>query len=557
MTSKVIIDIITEFKGLQNVKKAESAFDSLTRSLKGFAAAYTVERVVTSSINAFKEQQAVLAGYDNSLKNLGVSYQDIAPIIDQTTQKFIDLGFQDNQTIEALTKLTTALGNPAKALEVLSTTADLARYKQMSLAETGTLVAKAIAGNSRAFADLGLKIDKNLDPINAFNKLMTQAKEKAGGAAQAYAKTLGGSLDIASAKAENASEALGKALAPSLQKLASAAVKYLIPAFTLLANNITPILALTGVLGGLALAMKAVGLASAIMAGELAINPLFARATAATVGGFALFKVIKGIPSFLKSLTSGFLGLGGAPVGGGDSPKSKAVDKVTAAEKLLANLEKQWNADSLKAAKATAAADAAKIKAEKDKLALEKARQVLQSAGKVVDVQQAQIVAALMSSTDPEVIKRLQLQQALLNDNADLAGKLAQQILAVQAANIEIQNSDPFAGMTQGAKDALAAVKALQTELNTRGAQPAQTPAWANLATDASAALADSMLGSDLGAALDQALKDTTAITGVTYINNTYQGTVVADQQLSNMLANNSASGIASNVSRLNYNFSQ
>ena len=552
-TSNVIVNILTEFKGLNNLKKAENSFDTLTRSVKAFVGAYTVERVVQSSINAFKEQQAVLAGYDVALKNLGVSYQDIAPVIGKATQKFIDLGFQDNQTIEALTKLTTALGNPAKALDVLSTTADIARYKNMGLAETAALVGKAVTGNSRAFADLGLKIDKTLTPQNAFNKLLEQAKAKAGGAAEAYAKTLGGSLDIAAAKAENASESLGKALAPSLQKLAEIAVKYVVPAFNFLANNITPILTLTGVLGGLALAMKAVGLASAIMAGELAINPLFAGATAATVGGFALFKVLKGIPNFLKSLTSGFLGLGGAPVGTGDS-KSKAVDKLTAAEKLLAALEKQWNADSLKAANQQKIADAAKIKAEKDKIALEKAKQVLQQSGKAIDVQQAQVVAALMASSDPEVIKRLQLQQALLNDNADLAGQLAQQILAVQAANITVQQTDPFLGMAQGARDALDAVKALQIQLAVNGVAQAATPAWANLASDASAALADSMLGSDLGMQVDAALAATQAQLSLPPINITLHSDI---PMVANKLADANASGISQNITRLNYNFGQ
>jgi hypothetical protein len=183
------------------------------------------------------EQQTALAGYNNTLNNLGTNYAALQPLIDKTTQSFIDLGFEDTQTIMALNKLTVALGNPAKALDVLGTTADLARFKNKSLSETAGLVAKAIAGNSRAFADLGLKIDKNLGPQEAFNKLLDEAKKKAGGAAEVYAGTLAGSLDVAKAKADNASESLGEKLAPSIKKLTDFGVKYLLPLFNTIANN--------------------------------------------------------------------------------------------------------------------------------------------------------------------------------------------------------------------------------------------------------------------------------------------------------------------------------
>ena len=558
MNSKVIIDIITDFKGLGNVKKAESAFSSLGDTLKRLAGAYTIEEVVRRSVDAFKAESSAVALLTNSLSNLGVQYNDIQPVIEKNVNTFTDLGFKSADTINSLTKLTTALGNPAKALDVLGTVADLARYKNMSLADTSVLVSKAVAGNSRAFADLGLKIDKTLTPQNAFNKLLDQAKQKAGGAAKAYAGTLAGSLDIAAAKADKAAVSLGGALAPSLQKLAELAVRYVVPAFNFLTNNITPILGVASALLAVAAAMKGVGLASAIMTGELALNPLFAAAAGiGLVAGLLLKKSAPSTGSPLRA-AAGRGGVVGAYQGATAIPKqTEETKKLTDAEKLLAKFEKQWNADSLKASNAQKVADAAKIKALKDQIALEKSKQVLQSAGKVMDLNQIQLVAALMASNDPEVIKRLQLQQALLNDNADLAGKLAQQILAVQAANITVQQSDPFSGMAQGARDALDAVKALQTQLAAQGIAQAATPTWASLATDASAALADSMLGSDLDQAVKDALAASTALTSQPPIvyQNYFAGTVLADNQLSQQIASNSSNAISPNLSRLNQNY--
>jgi hypothetical protein len=484
-SSKVYIDIITQFTGKNSIKQADNAFASLTSTIKRFVSVYAVERLVKSSIDAFKEQQVVLAGYDNSLKNLGTSYAAIAPVIEKTTSAFMDLGFQDNQTIEALTKLTTALGNPAKALDVLGVTADLARYKTKPLAETATLVAKAIAGNSRAFADLGLKIDKTLTPQNAFNKLLDEAQSKAGGAAKAYAKTLAGSLDIAAAKTENASEILGQKLAPSIQKLAEFGVKYLVPLFGLVADNIEPLIAMASAIGLVALAIKGVGIASAVAAGEMALNPLFAGAALIAFLGYKAATSKKTtVPADSMSFGGYRLGARGLPPV--KSPTAKKVDetkKLTTAEKLLADWEKKWNASALKAAN-----DLKKSNA--DKLKLEKESQILKTAAKVLDVDQAQILAALGKKISDEDRTRLLLQQALLNDNADAAGKLAQTVITAQEAALLAQKSDPFGGWNDSLQIVLDNLKKLATELALLGvAKVAPT----TLALDAQNAITDSM----------------------------------------------------------------
>lgn len=574
--NKVVLNVITEFKGLQNIKKAESAFDSLSRTVTRFAGAYTVERLVQSSIKAFAEQEKVLAGYSNALKNLGVNYQDIAPVIDKTTQKFIDLGFQDNQTIEGLTKLTTALGNPAKALDALSIAADLARYKNMNIAETSTLVAKAVAGNSRAFADLGLKIDKTLTPMNAFDKLLTQAKQKAGGAAEAYAKTLAGSLDVAAAKAENASEKLGKSLAPSVQKLADAAIKYLVPVFGVLADNITPLLALAGALSTVAFAMKAVGGASAIMAGELALNPLFAGAAAAGATYFGIKGLITGLktlPSKLKNSALSLIGMQmGIPTGVVTPVKNKENDikELTTAEKYLIKLDKDWAAQAAKFAKEQKLADDAKIKAAKEKLALEKARQTLSLAGKVVDIDQAQIVAALMGNITEDTRKRLLLQQALLNDNAESAAKLAQEIISTQLQAVALQAINPLNGWTGYIADVVASLVTLQEELakvSEVKLTPSQLlagdyaaavidmndPSWdlAQLETDAALAALDAITAGSISMG-SSGLANLGSGGQTTIINNTFNGSVLTESGLSSTLANQNASGIPSNLVRTN-----
>jgi hypothetical protein len=557
-TSNVIVNILTEFKGLNNVKKAESAFNGLGESIKRLASAYAVEEVVRKSLEAFKAESAAVALLTNSLANLGIQYTDIQPVIEKNLNTFTDLGFKSADTLGALTKLTTALGNPAKALDVLATTADLARYKNMSLAETAVLVGKAIAGNSRAFADLGLKIDKNLDPQNAFNKLLEQAQLKAGGAAKAYAGTLAGSLDIAAAKADKASVSLGQALAPAVKKLADFAVTYLVPVLDAIANNITPIFAMVGAIAALTFGMKALGIASAIAAGEMALNPVFAGGAlvgASVFGLKGIWSAIKSIPDVFKNMGLSIIGRTTGTGATATGKKTEDVKKLTDAEKLLAQLDKQWNADSLKAANAQKAADAAKIKAEKEKLALEKAKQVLQASGKVLDVQQAQIVAALMASNDPAVIDRLKLQQALLNDNADAAGVLSQKILEAQKEILTLQGKDPFANW--GTQTAIDQINNLITALQNLGIAKAAvglsgTSAAGTQYTGGTMLASGAIVGVDASGA--GVLIPATGSPSVTNIYN-IAGTVTAERGLSDIVASNSASGITQNITRLNYNF--
>jgi hypothetical protein len=558
-TSNVVVNILTEFKGLSNVKKAENAFGGLADSIKRLASAYAIEQVVTRSIDAFKAESAAVALLTNSLANLGIQYNDIQPVVEKNVNSMTNLGFKSADTIDALAKLTTALGNPAKALDVLATTADLARYKNMSLAETGVLVAKAIAGNSRAFADLGLKIDKTLTPQNAFNKLLDQAKAKAGGAAEAYANTLGGSLDVAAAKADKASVSLGQALAPAIKQLADFAVTFLVPILNVIANNITPILTMVGAIAALTLGIKALGIASAVAAGEMALNPLFAAAAGVgLVAGLLLKKSAPSTGSPLRA-AAGRGGVVGAYQGvTAITKQTEATKKLSDAETILAKFEKQWNTDSLKAANQQKIADAAKIKAEKDKIALEKAKQVLQQSGKVLDVQQAEIVAALMNTADPAIITRLQLQQALLNDNADAAGMLAQKVLEAQKQSLLLSSTDPFANWQT--KTAIDEINNLIIALQNLGIAK----------SNAITGVTPEMIANGTGYVSSQGLSSNSLASGS--FSQYYQGlsgglygstpainldlTLHSDiPMVANSLANQSAAGTPSTLNRLNFNF--
>jgi hypothetical protein len=79
------------------------------------------------------------------------------------TNKYMEkLGFTNAESEDALGQLTIALGDPSKAMQVMSTSADLARAKNIDLASAGVMVARAMEGNSRALKQMGIDL-----PINA------------------------------------------------------------------------------------------------------------------------------------------------------------------------------------------------------------------------------------------------------------------------------------------------------------------------------------------------------------------------------------------------------
>ena len=114
------------------------------------------------------------------------------------------------------------------------------------------------------------------------------------------------------------------------------------------------------------------------------------------------------------------------------------------------------------------------LTAQKDKqLQLEKAKNVLTAAGKVMDTQQAEIAAAMLNgSLSQDEITRLQLKKALLDDNATAAGALSQQILATQINMLKLQQSDPFISMNTNIQETIKSLVDMQNQLKNLGIIP-------------------------------------------------------------------------------------
>jgi hypothetical protein len=130
-----------------------------------------------------------------------------------------------------------------------------------------------------------------------------------------------------------------------------------------------------------------------------------------------------------------------------DLTKYKAAQ---AEAKKQAELEKK-NAEALRKAEAKAAADRAKLAAKE--LAAKQKTDKLAKASAMFDLDKIQINAALQGKITKEEKLRLELQQAILNENDDLADSLQKKLEASQIATAKLSAQiigikpapDPFA----------------------------------------------------------------------------------------------------------------
>jgi hypothetical protein len=257
-------------------------------------------------------------------------------------------------------------------------------------------------------------------------------------------------------------------MAPALAQIATFASAYLVPVFTFLADHIDTIAAVATGIGAVTLAMKGLGVATAIATGEMMLNPVFAGAAGIAVLGSILLKKspdrtgqhrIVGAHGQSQWIDDKTGKVAAAPV----EAKTKATATLSSAEKALAAWEKAWNTSSLK--QATALTQAAK-----DKLAAEKASLSLKLAGNVTDMQNIEIQAALQRGQTEMVTNVLLLQRAQITENAAQAGVLTQEILKANGLAMDMAGNigkigtikTPFTDWTPSTTSALAQLQAIQ-----------------------------------------------------------------------------------------------
>lgn len=233
-SSDLVVRIIGESKEFTaGLKKAEGDLNRFGQKTSATSRAFKVAgaaiigsavAIGASSIKAAVEGQKANAQLQQSIKNVGGSYDVYKKQIDETADRLANFGFEHHEVEQALTVLTRATKDPAKALKDMGLAADIARARNISLADASQLLGKVELGRFSILTRLGVASKEQVKDLKSTSDATNLLAGLYGGAAQANAETFAGKMEALSAKAKNLEEQFGNVLLPIVSDLADAFV---------------------------------------------------------------------------------------------------------------------------------------------------------------------------------------------------------------------------------------------------------------------------------------------------------------------------------------------
>ena len=169
-------------------------------------------------IKEANEAEQALNKLGVTLSNFGVNTAETRKRVEDLTGSYVNLGFGGEEAAAGFDVLFRATGDLDQAQALLATSADLARTKNISLADASSILSKASMGGAKAFKEMGITLDTTLPKAQAIDKAMGELNDRIGGQAVAYTKTFAGQLAVTKEKFADVAETLGTTLMPYLQK---------------------------------------------------------------------------------------------------------------------------------------------------------------------------------------------------------------------------------------------------------------------------------------------------------------------------------------------------
>jgi hypothetical protein len=534
----LVVPITATYDG-KGVTQATSSLGSLeglaNKLTKRLAAVFAADKILEfgkSAVEAFATSQKQAALLDNTLKNLGIQIQGIG--LNDYLQRLSEAtGVLKTDLVPAFQTAVTATKSVASAQSLLNTALDVSAGSGQDLASVVAALGKAYDGNFGALKKMGLGLTATDLASKDFLTIQAKLNSLFKGDAQAAANTYAGQINKLKAGFEDLKISIGQGL---------------VNAFTNLAGN-------GGSLDGAISKMREFGLATQTVLSNIG------NGNTAGLGGI-LGTIIGGdLTAFNFLLTNHIKSVEELATEAHNkqvAQNTKALEQYYSGLDSQKTLQKQMAADQAKA-------NAANIAAANKALAAEKAKQVLVAAGRVTDLQQIEITAALMQNKDQDVANRLQLQKALLDGNATAAADLAQKVLAANMQALQSTAIDPFGNWAIGALAAIKSITDLQKELTKLGSTTITAPTVVSQTTAAPVTIADIINGTGYVSSQGLSSNDPNAgsfsqyytgksgslfgSTPVVNVNVTLDGQAVGGA-VQQTIVNNTASGTPSTYSR-------
>lgn len=432
--SNIRIDIASEFKD-KGFKQAEAATGGLQNNLKqlgktlvGVLSVREVYQFGKAAVKAFQEDQQAATRLTQTLGNLGLAFED-----SRVTAFIADLektsGVLDDSLRPAMQSLLTTTGSVTKSQELLNLALEISRGSGVDVATVANDLSKAYVGQTRSLAKYNTGLSQAELKTKSFGELQNYLNKQFAGQNAAYLDTFAGKVDMLNVAYANMQETVGKGL---------------VDAFQILSGD-------QGIGGGIS-AMDSFG--DAVADTTRGVATLVAAFKDLSNYGSTALDLLRNIDPF-NPLGSAF-----GYVRGSGKPKpapfrtpmtiSGSLDAQAKAEAARRKAE----AEAAKRAKELLALTRKQVKSQEALNKKKKEEGVLAEIAKRFDLERIGIAAALGRAVNQEERLRLELMQALLDEDVKRAVILQGQLIEAQAASMELANlldsldtmvGDPFA----------------------------------------------------------------------------------------------------------------
>ena len=421
-SSDILINIIGQFQK-KGFTEADKAFGKLEKSAKSLgrvigvslsAAAITAySKKAISAANADIKSQRLLAV---SLNNVGLAYAKVD--VEQFIQRLQEqTGILDDELRPAFAQLAQVTGSVRRSQELLGLAFDVSAGSGKDINSVVDILTKAFLGNTKGLKSLNLAYtDAELRAMD-FNQVVTILSQQFAGQGAASVEGFEGKMNLLNVAASNATETIGVSLITALEMLSAdnsieSATKKMKGFGDAIANNIT---------------------ATAYLIRELGKIP--GAGVLGNIFGFVEDRISFFSPSNAANLLKqikGFQGMGNISVTKSSQDTQKAqIDEARRAEEAALKRQKEileLLKQQTKQQKAMAAA-AKKQKQEEG---------ILAELNKRFEMDRIQIAAALGGQINDVERLRLELMQAILDEDVKRAIILEGQLIKAEAAAAEL-----------------------------------------------------------------------------------------------------------------------
>jgi hypothetical protein len=412
--TNIRIDIASEFKD-RGFKQAEKATTGLQTNLKqlgktlvGVLSVREVYQFGRASLKAFEQDQQAATRLTQTLGNLGLAFED-----SRVTQFIADLektsGVLDDSLRPAMQSLLTTTGSVAKSQELLNLALEISRGSGVDVAQLANDLSKAYVGQTRSLAKYNTGLSQAELKTKSFGELQAYLNKQFAGQNAAYLETFSGKVDMLNVAYANMQETIGKGL---------------VDAFTILQGD-------KGIGGGVT-AMDS--FAESIANTTRGIANLIMGFSDLRTYGKTVFEFFRSVDPFAP--WTGITEMGKVKPQPFRTPMS--ISGSLDSQGKIEAARKKAEAEAAKRAKELLALTKKQVKAQEALNKKKKEEGILGQIAQRFDLERIQIAAALGGQVNEVEKLRLQLMQAILDEDVKRAIILEGQLIKAESAAKEL-----------------------------------------------------------------------------------------------------------------------